>query len=212
MERDGQRATSCLRHLPLLERHGSARGETPHIAFEGNAEEMFALCAVIGETSGEKVTGACADMAIASRLPFENWFLSVSPGDGLFRLGGGQAGLAGPYRFEHLAIQRSNSAIEFKEARAVHSFGHREPVLGRLRIFFYSAWARSLRERIDSSCAPIDFRTQASVVAPRLALGQGGPDRVVKSRPHLADELTLAIRPSAVGKQDDGNSRVQIDP
>ena len=81
--------------LPLLERHGSARGETPHIAYAGNAEAMSALCAVIGETSGEKVTGACADMAIASRLPFENWFLSVSPGDGRFRLGGGQAGLAG---------------------------------------------------------------------------------------------------------------------
>src|ERR1700721_11444 len=109
MERDGQRARSCLRHLPLLERHGSARGETPHIAYAVNAEAMSALCAVIGETSGEKVTGACADMAIASRLPFENWFLSVSPGDGLFRLGGGQAGLAGPYRFEHLAIQQSNS-------------------------------------------------------------------------------------------------------
>ena len=122
--------------LPLLERHGSARGETPHIAYAGNAEAMSALCAVIGETSGEKVTGACADMAIASRLPFENWFLSVSPGDGLFRLGGGQAGLAGPYRFEHLAIQRSNSAIEFKEARAVRSFGHRESVSGRLGIFF----------------------------------------------------------------------------
>jgi hypothetical protein len=51
-----------------------------------------------------------------------------------------------------------------------------------------------------------------SALSPPKVVLKGFADGVVKEGPDFADQLAVAIRPGAVGEQDDGDGGVEVDP